>query len=140
MVCHYDHFSALMQDRPEYDQTVPQYNSYLSDFPPHPVSQKTKHILLSKPDMTEVELWVESESRRRGHWQKYLKQSRRVSFNDSVRCYSDQCQDQNESLSNCTPGITNETTSILDTQDILRRATIHRDIINHSHVSIEKLE
>ena len=85
-----------VHDRPEYGQTVPQHNFCLSEFPPlsNPVRQTTKNIPFSKPDMTEVELWVESESVRSSHWPKYLKQSKRVSFNDTVEviCYPNQCQ------------------------------------------------
>ena len=42
--------------------------------------------------MKEIERWVDRESRRQGHWDKHLKQSRKVSFDDSIKVYSDYYQ------------------------------------------------
>ena len=67
MLCHYDHFSALLPDETDNKPARPQCNSYLSNFPPLPgqVKQETKPVKSSKPDMKEIERWVDRESRRR---------------------------------------------------------------------------
>ena len=71
MICHHDHFSALLPivNPPILTNTGPtKTQTYLTDFPPLQV-QKTKSIRRTKSNMTDIERWMNVESNRRRHLQ-----------------------------------------------------------------------